>query len=602
MSDSLYPIAVLVEELKSQEVKRRVNSMKNLGTIAIGLGYERTRKELVPYLAELMDDEEEVLLAMATSLKDFVSLVGGKTHAHILLEPLEQLCQVEDASVRTAAVQSLGCVVNLIDDRLLDEVVLDLLQRLTDAEWFTSRVSAAQFLPIAVLLPLPDSSVSTSHALPSLTSRSYSSTARLSPGRVDQAMEIFSSLVRDQHPQVRRAAGEALKELTGLKAQQARLMGLLAELMADNEDSVRLLVVDSLVELARNLSQPQLTTQALPLIRALVSDQSWRVRYKLADCIAVLGTAAGTETVKASLQTAFTCLLQDSEAEVRTAAYTRISEFCKLLEMPAIVSEVFPRLQSISGEPEYIRAALASQIAKLCVVVGRQHTNDALLRVVFELMRDDSAEVRMCLFSDLANVQAVIGSESLAQSLMPAVAELVDHKNWRVRQQLLERMPDLALQLGTEFFTVNLVSVLSKGLCDPVWSVRESLIGAVKKLTETLGEDWVSASILPQVSALKVHVNYLLRITALRLVKDLESVVSSGFCRVHLYPLLIELSADPVPNVRLNVAKTIQALARHFEFDAVSPTQEDLKVLLRVLSKDSDPDVRFYSEGALRRV
>jgi hypothetical protein len=51
-----------------------------------------------------------------------------------------------------------------------------------------------------------------------------------------------------------------------------------------------------------------------------------------------------------------------------------------------------------------------------------------------------------------------------------------------------------------------------------------------------------------------------------------------------------------------NVSKTIQALAIHFEFDLVSLTQEDLKLLLRALSTDSHPDVRFYSEVALRRI
>jgi serine/threonine-protein phosphatase 2A regulatory subunit A len=543
MSDSLYPIAVLVEELKSPDVARRTNSMKHLSTIAIGLGYERTRSELIPYLADLMDDEEEVLLAMACALKDFVSLVGGKTHIHILLEPLEQLCQVEDTSVRAAAVHSLASIVNSTDDRLLDEDVLDLLQRLVEAEWFTSRLSAAQLLPAAVL--------------------------KLAPGGVDQALSVFAMLVRDQHPQVRRAAAEVLKGLGGLKSQQAKLMGFAAELLADNEDCVRLLVVDCLIEFAKGLSPAQLSSQVLPMLRTLVSDQSWRVRYKLADRIAALGTAVGPEIVKISLQTAYTCLLQDSEAEVRTAAFSRISEFSKLLQTDDVVTEVLTRLQSISGEPEYIRAALATQVSSLCVIVGRQHTNQVLLKVIFELLRDESPDVRMCLFTDLGSVQSVIGAESLAQTLMPAVGELTEHKNWRVRQQIIERMPELARQLGPDFCTDNIIPVMSKALVDPVWSVRAALIGSVKQFAEILGEEWVGSYILPEVAALKTHENYLFRVTALALAKDLEMVVSSEFCRLHLFPLISEMSADPVPNVRLNVSKAIQSLARHLDFEIV---------------------------------
>lgn len=44
------PIAVLIDELKSEDIKRKVNSAKNLVTIATALGPDRTRSELVPFL------------------------------------------------------------------------------------------------------------------------------------------------------------------------------------------------------------------------------------------------------------------------------------------------------------------------------------------------------------------------------------------------------------------------------------------------------------------------------------------------------------------------------------------------------------------------
>jgi len=39
----LYPIAVMIDELKSSDQKKRVNSVKNLTTVAVALGQERTR-------------------------------------------------------------------------------------------------------------------------------------------------------------------------------------------------------------------------------------------------------------------------------------------------------------------------------------------------------------------------------------------------------------------------------------------------------------------------------------------------------------------------------------------------------------------------------
>ena len=108
--DSLYPIAVLIDELRNEDVALRLNSVKRLGTIALALGEERTRRELVPFLNENSDDEDEVLLVMAEELGRFVPLVGGPEHAHFLLLPLETLSTVDETVVREKAVESLCAV------------------------------------------------------------------------------------------------------------------------------------------------------------------------------------------------------------------------------------------------------------------------------------------------------------------------------------------------------------------------------------------------------------------------------------------------------------------------------------------------------------
>lgn len=48
------------DELKNEDVALRLNSVRRLSTIALALGEERTRKELIPFLTEANDDEDEV--------------------------------------------------------------------------------------------------------------------------------------------------------------------------------------------------------------------------------------------------------------------------------------------------------------------------------------------------------------------------------------------------------------------------------------------------------------------------------------------------------------------------------------------------------------
>lgn len=107
VDEPLYPIAVLIDELKNDDIQLRLNSIRRLSTIARALGEERTRKELIPFLSENNDDDDEVLLAMAEELGVFIPYVGGVEHAHVLLPPLETLCTVEETCVRDKAVESL---------------------------------------------------------------------------------------------------------------------------------------------------------------------------------------------------------------------------------------------------------------------------------------------------------------------------------------------------------------------------------------------------------------------------------------------------------------------------------------------------------------
>ena len=118
--DPLYPIAVLIDELKHEEVGLRLNAVSRLSTIATALGIERTRSELIPFIRGLilklfpvfdfliqkldsLEDEDEVLLVIAEELGKFVPLVGGPDYAHVLLAPLEALAAVEETVVRDKA-------------------------------------------------------------------------------------------------------------------------------------------------------------------------------------------------------------------------------------------------------------------------------------------------------------------------------------------------------------------------------------------------------------------------------------------------------------------------------------------------------------------
>lgn len=59
------------------------------------------------------------------------------------------------------------------------------------------------------------------------------------------------------------------------------------------------------------------------------------------------------------------------------------------------------------------------------------------------------------------------------------------------------------------------------------------------------------------------------------------------------------MQKDQVPNVRMNVAKTIQSLAPFFRQS--KENIEAMSKILKQMSSDSDPDVVFFANKADRK-
>ncbi|KAF9305847.1 Polyamine N-acetyltransferase 1 [Mortierella antarctica] len=293
----LYPIAVLIDELRHDDVSLRLNAIKRLNTIALALGPQRARDELIPFLDESIDDEDEVLLALAGELGDFVEYIGGPEFAHILLQPLENLTAVEETMVRDKAVESLNKIVPVLNQAQLEQYFIPLLKRLSQGDWFTSRTSAT-----------------------GLYASGYST---ISAAFQDDMRKSFGQLCLDDTPMVRRAAATHLGDFAKKLSKEhlvTDIIPLFNKLAQDEQDSVRLLTVTDLVAIAEQVSPEESKAYFLQTIKTMVADKSWRVRYMIADNFVKLSKAVGEEITREDLVVAFVRLLKDNEAEVRTAA------------------------------------------------------------------------------------------------------------------------------------------------------------------------------------------------------------------------------------------------------------------------------------------
>ena len=186
-----------------------------------------------------MDDEDEVLAAIATNLRHLLPHVGGPSHASHLLPPLELLLTVEEASVRTEACATARIIADALPEPIYRTDYAAMVSRLAGKEWFTARMSAATLIAAGYRrLGLGGSGESGNDS-----------------EQCAEHLGHFAALCRDDAPMVRRVASqnlgtvaEAAIEVGGRAAVDDDGMG------DDGGDSSGSLVVGTLLPLYEELA------------------------------------------------------------------------------------------------------------------------------------------------------------------------------------------------------------------------------------------------------------------------------------------------------------------------------------------------------------
>jgi len=364
-----------------------------------------------------------------------------------------------------------------------------------------------------------------------------------------------------------------------------------------------------------SLFEQGLVQRILPLIVATIDDRSWRVRWTAASKFANVITAFDPiPDVMDSLIPAYEKLLQDPEAEVRTAATFNLAAVaqCKAMVPPGmttgrngddppaanephttVAERLVKRVTSLTeDDSEHVRAALAMVATELAPVLGKDATIAHLVPPVLLLLRDAASEVRLNLISSLSSLNEVIGVDLLSQSLLPAILDLAQDGKWRIRFAIIKHIPLLAKQLGKDFFSEKLASLCVGWLGDDIATIRVAAAHNLKELTALFGAQWAIDHIVPSIEEIRYHTSYLRRLTALNACMLMMTKMEPTTATTELLPFVLEMTTDAVANIRFTVAKGMKDVAPLCG-QRVYSTQ--IRPVLQELMEDTDRDVRFFS-------
>lgn len=577
---SVAAIAQLLGNVRAADAELRLASIRELTVIAGALGPDRTRLELIPFICESMDEEDEVLEALAVELQKFVPLVGGSRHAHCLLLPYEGLAAAEESIVRDKAVAGLNDIVVQMDAAAVYEKYVPVVERMAKGAWFTVRTAAAGLYP--ALFPL-----------------------------INEEMQIrlatlYRTFVDDATPMVRRSAALHLKALIPVvskKVLYSIIHPMFERLAKDEQDSVRLLGVDLCAPLAKAMTPSEIELYVLPIFRNAIEDKSWRVRYMIADHFTDFQAIVGPKIVKSELLPAFVNLLSDSEPEVRTALAAKIDEFSRNLpadiQTDALIRTVLPKIKALVKDPnQYVRASLASVIMGLSSILGKPLTIEHLLPLFLQLLKDEFSDVRLNIISHLDDVNKVIGISQLSQSLLPAIHELANDPSWRVRLRIIEYIPLVSKQLGYEFFNKELCVLCLGWLKDRIYAVRHAAVLNLRNIVNIFGVPWAKAHLFLKVLEMTQSKNFVDRLSTLFCINILAPLCAKDAIVPFFLPAIATLTLDPVPNIRFNCAKSLEEILPQVDR---SIFVQHIKPVLETLVVDKDGDCKYFAGRALTR-
>lgn len=593
------------ERLASEDVQVRLAAVRRLPQLAAKLGPARTRDELFEVLLGATNDEADVLVALADAVQEVVEQASGAPDfPQCALGVLEELAGAEEAEVRAHTAR---VYVHLLESDLSDAAVIGFaasIDAMAHSEWYTLRSTAAAVLP-SLLGLVHDETQADLRAL-------------------------YAALCRDEEPAVRRAAAAAFARTVAAvaaAAARAEAAPLLLALAHDPHDSVRLLAVAAAAALISRLhgatsaaaenekkksdddekkkksnndekkNGEEEETAVLETVLGLGADKSWRVRCAVAEHFAGLCAGQGAAVLAERVLPVYTALLRDAEAEVRTAAAAQVGAVGAAVPAALVEARLLPCVRELAADAsERVRCAVALAAPELAPRVGRAHSAAMVGDVVLPLLDDACSDVRVNVLARLHLVVRALGADGASQSLLPALTALAQHPQWRVRLAVLELLPVLAADFGLRTFAPALGELCVSWLHDSVHAVRTAAVAAIGKLTAVFGPEWTQTAILP--SALLLHSNpcYLHRLTTLAVITQLAPLVGTPVATSTLLPIVLRMSQDRVPNVRFNVATTLQHMVPHLESDTV---QRRVRPCLEYMIQDADNDVKLFATKAL---
>ena len=569
----------LLEDLQNMDNKIRINAIHNLRSISLALGSETTRKELLPYLKNCINNEEEdeILIELTKILSNFLDCMGGDTSE--LLNLFGALLSIDEPTIRKEAINSLKEVLNQIGG--INNIEKDLMEIINKFYWSDDVNQKLSAMNLIILL--------------------YND---LNENNKKIVMNYLENFLNSDNLLIKKELmNEIVKITCHLNIDYIKKLISIITKDDNNNDNIRENLINVLISLKSHKDLNLIINFIYDLIIKLSEDNNWKIRLSLINNFSeILKFPKINYNFKQMIINIYIKFIEDSEEMIRNACCINLEDITKLLKNEINFNKILQNLEKLSKDEKIsVKKNLSENIFKIFPLLNAKQINEIIFKVFNILLNDDNLDIKINIIQNIAELSQTMDLNNFIEKIIPSIISIAQNKSWRLRNKIINIIPSLVNQ---NFFMNDIFPICLNYLTDHVYAIRESgskllcniYIDIYKKKENLMYEKKLNEKLDNMINLS----NYLMRNTCLIFIKffceKIEDKIYFNFFEKNLINYVYKLSNDKISNVRLNCGFIFNKI-KNYEFND-KMHKDKIKKWIAILKNDEDKDVRiiFNSE------
>ena len=559
----------LLEDLQSQDNKTKINAIHNLQQISLALGCEATRKELLPYLKNCINNEEEdeILIELTKNLSKFLDCIGGIKYINELLNLFEVLLSIDEPSIRKEAINSLSEILKQIDDiKEIEKDLMNLIKKFYLSDDVNQKLSSMNLIVLVYKDLDENNKIITLNYLENF---SNSENLIIKKELINEIVKISDYLSIDY------------------------IKKLISTIIKDENENIKIDIIILITSLKEHKDLVSILDYIYELIKKLSEDINYKVRLSLINNFSeILKFSKINYDFKQLILNIYIKLIEDPEDQIRNACCLNLEETTKLLKNEINYNKLLQNFHKLSKDPKtFIRNNLSENLHKICPLLNKKQLSEIIFPIFNELISDENLDIRINIINNIINISKDIETNNIFQEkIIPSIIEISQNKSWRLRNKIITIIPNLVNQKN---FIKDIFPICLNYLTDHVYAIRDEGCKLLCKIYKDIRSVEVENRLIEKLNVMSNLTNYLIRNTCLIFIKyfvdKIDDKIYFDFFQKKLINLVYKLSNDKISNVRMTCAIIFNKV-KNCKFDNRNNIDK-IKKNIEVLKQDEDSDV-----------